>query len=46
MEKVQILILDDGGDATMMVHKGLEYLESGDIPIIGSEDSEEWGVFK
>ena len=29
----------------MMVHKGLEYLESGDIPIIGSEDSEEWGVF-
>ena len=39
------LILDDGGDATMMVHKGLEYLESGDIPIIGSEDSEEWGVF-
>ena len=39
------LILDDGGDATMMVHKGLEYLESGDIPIAGSEDSEEWGVF-
>ena len=39
------LILDDGGDATMMVHKGLEYLESGDIPIVGSEDSEEWGVF-
>ena len=39
------LILDDGGDATMMVHKGLEYLESGDIPIVGSDDSEEWGVF-
>ena len=39
------LILDDGGDATMMVHKGLEYLESGDIPTAGSEDSEEWGVF-
>ena len=39
------LILDDGGDATMMVHKGLEYLDSGDIPIAGSEDSEEWGVF-
>ena len=39
------LILDDGGDATMMVHKGLEYLESGEIPIAGSEDSEEWGVF-
>ena len=39
------LILDDGGDATMMVHKGLEYLESGDIPTAGSGDSEEWGVF-
>ena len=39
------LILDDGGDATMMVHKGLEYFESGDIPIAGSGDSEEWGVF-
>jgi len=39
------LILDDGGDATMMVHKGLEYLRSGGIPIAGSEDSEEWGVF-
>lgn len=39
------LILDDGGDATMMVHKGLEYLESGDVPIAGSGDSEEWGVF-
>ena len=39
------LILDDGGDATMMVHKGLEYLENGDIPTAGSEDSEEWGVF-
>ncbi|MBN39677.1 MAG: adenosylhomocysteinase [Acidimicrobiaceae bacterium] len=39
------LILDDGGDATMMVHKGLEYLESGEIPNAGSEDSEEWGVF-
>ena len=39
------LILDDGGDATMMVHKGLEYLRSGGIPIARSEDSEEWGVF-
>ena len=39
------LILDDGGDATMMVHKGLEYLKAGDIPLPEAEDSEEWGVF-
>ena len=39
------LILDDGGDATMMVHKGLEYLKSGAVPSAGSDDSEEWGVF-
>ncbi len=39
------LILDDGGDATMMVHKGLEYLKSGAVPSAGSDDSEEWDVF-
>ncbi len=39
------LIVDDGGDATMMVHKGLEYLKAGDIPLPEAEDSEEWGVF-
>ena len=39
------LILDDGGDATMMVHKGLEYLKGGPVPSAGSDDSEEWDVF-
>ena len=39
------LILDDGGDATMMVHKGLEYLKEGTIPSPQSGDSEEWEVF-
>ena len=39
------LILDDGGDATMMVHKGLEYLKEGAVPSAGSDDSEEWDVF-
>ena len=39
------LILDDGGDATMMVHKGLEYLKGGAVPSAGSDDSEEWDVF-
>lgn len=39
------LILDDGGDATMMVHKGLEYQEAGEVPKPEDSDSEEWGVF-
>ncbi len=39
------LILDDGGDATMMVHKGLEYEVAGAIPETSEDDSEEWGVF-
>ncbi len=39
------LILDDGGDATMMVHKGLEYLKAGEVPHPDDEGSEEWTVF-
>ena len=39
------LILDDGGDATMMVHKGLEFARSGEVPAVADDDSEEWGVF-
>ena len=39
------LILDDGGDATMMVHKGLEFEKAGAVPEVGEDDSEEWGVF-
>jgi adenosylhomocysteinase len=39
------LILDDGGDATMMVHKGLEFEVAGVIPETAEDDSEEWGVF-
>jgi adenosylhomocysteinase len=39
------LILDDGGDATLMVHKGLEYQSAGSIPTPEEEDSEEWKVF-
>ncbi len=39
------LILDDGGDATMMVHKGLEFEVDGAIPDTAEDDSEEWGVF-
>ncbi len=39
------LILDDGGDATMLVHKGLEFEKSGEIPEAHEHNSEEWGVF-
>ncbi|HEV2641025.1 MAG TPA: adenosylhomocysteinase [Actinocrinis sp.] len=39
------LILDDGGDATMLVHKGAEFELAGKVPDAGPEDSEEWAVF-
>jgi adenosylhomocysteinase len=38
------LILDDGGDATLLVHKGLEYERAGAVPDTTDDDSEEWGV--
>ncbi|MCY3619647.1 MAG: adenosylhomocysteinase, partial [Acidimicrobiaceae bacterium] len=38
------LILDDGGDATLLVHKGLEYERSGAVPEATDDDSEEWSV--
>ncbi len=40
------MILDDGGDATMLVHKGLEWEKAGQVPPTTEEDSEEFGVFK
>ncbi len=38
------MILDDGGDATLYVHKGAEYEKAGEIPADGAEDPEEWLV--
>ena len=38
------LILDDGGDATLYVHKGTEYEAAGQVPETTDEDPEEWGV--
>jgi adenosylhomocysteinase len=39
------LLLDDGGDATLLVHKGAEYEETGEIPEFDPDnDPEEWGV--
>ncbi|WP_068402861.1 adenosylhomocysteinase [Kribbia dieselivorans] len=40
------LILDDGGDATMLVHKGTEWEAAGQVPPTTDEDSEEFAVFK
>ena len=39
------MILDDGGDATMLVHKGVEYEKAGAVPAPTADDSEEWQVF-
>jgi adenosylhomocysteinase len=36
------MILDDGGDATLLVHKGAEYEAAGAVPSPGADDSEEW----
>jgi adenosylhomocysteinase len=39
------LLLDDGGDATLLVHKGAEYERTGAIPAFDADnDPEEWGV--
>jgi len=38
------MILDDGGDATLFVHKGLEFERAGFVPAPDASDSEEYGV--
>ncbi|HEX6927060.1 MAG TPA: adenosylhomocysteinase [Longimicrobiaceae bacterium] len=39
------LLLDDGGDATLLVHKGVEFERDGVVPHFDPEnDPEEWGV--
>ena len=38
------MILDDGGDSTMLVHKGAEYEAAGFVPDPAGADSEEFGV--
>jgi len=38
------MILDDGGDATMVVHKGVEFERAGAVPEATAADSEEWTV--
>jgi adenosylhomocysteinase len=38
------MILDDGGDATLLVHKGREWEELGAVPGAQPEDPDEWKV--
>jgi adenosylhomocysteinase len=36
------MILDDGGDATLLVHKGAEFEKAGAIPATKADDNEEY----
>ena len=38
------MLLDDGGDATLLVHKGAEYEAAGQVPAVADDDPEEWQV--
>ncbi|MEJ2871191.1 adenosylhomocysteinase [Actinomycetospora sp. OC33-EN08] len=38
------MILDDGGDATMLVHKGVEFEQAGVVPSTSADDPAEYGV--
>jgi adenosylhomocysteinase len=38
------MILDDGGDATLLVHKGVEFERAGAVPSVDTADSEEYAV--
>ncbi|WP_455209233.1 adenosylhomocysteinase, partial [Kaarinaea lacus] len=36
------MILDDGGDATLLIHKGVEFEKAGAVPEAKKGDNEEW----
>ncbi|MGB5396995.1 MAG: adenosylhomocysteinase [Gammaproteobacteria bacterium] len=40
--KLPNMILDDGGDATLLVHKGVEFEKAGAVPKAKADDNEEW----
>ncbi|HEB57962.1 MAG TPA: adenosylhomocysteinase [Gammaproteobacteria bacterium] len=42
--KLPNMILDDGGDATLLVHKGAEFEKAGAIPETKPDDNEEWAA--
>src|SRR5690242_6121323 len=38
------MLLDDGGDATLLVHRGAEFEAAGQVPEAADDDPEEWRV--
>ena len=38
------MIVDDGGDATLLVHLGVQAEREGKVPDLGPDDSEEHGI--
>jgi len=38
------MILDDGGDATLLVHKGVEFEKAGAVPAATADDSDEYKI--
>ena len=38
------MILDDGGDATLLVHQGVEFEKAGAVPAPTVDDNEEWAA--
>ncbi|HUG85758.1 MAG TPA: adenosylhomocysteinase [Euzebya sp.] len=38
------MLLDDGGDATLLVHKGTEFEAAGEVPADADDDSDEYSV--
>ncbi len=38
------MILDDGGDATLLLHKGVEFEKAGAVPAPSTADNEEWAA--
>ena len=40
--KLPNMILDDGGDATLLVHKGVEFEKAGAVPEAKADDNEEY----
>ena len=38
------MLLDDGGDATLLIHKGVEFEKAGAVPDPSTADNEEFAV--
>ena len=38
------MILDDGGDATLLIHNGVDWEAAGVVPTAAEDDPEDWQV--